>query len=353
MSERIIFANPCHGNEPYILATLIASKLNEAGGTKHKIVMPWLYGERQLNILRELDVEAGTLYLDERLGDFYKKMLFKDGKFAAHIDAVLSNRDEAEKGLREYLKGGMKTLNVGSGETAELKGEIKYEISAGSKFTAGAPRKKTFYAFPAAHSELCKRTAEEGGLGFDTAALEEMGEMMAAVEKSYEKVFIPHYNTFSFDRKRAPFEREVATPPMKERFRPMLWAQDALPEKSVYIMASGTGSELKNVLKKVKEYKPKAIVPPWARELAPEADGFYSPIVIANKNVKKVVGRAGWGTIWLCQMAHKQFEHVPYTKGDDPEIYFNIKTLDSTDMLGQPVGNGIEFIAKKILECAK
>ena len=70
-----------------------------------------------------------------------------------------------------------------------------------------------------------------------------------------------------------------------------------------------------------------------------------------------VIGRAGWGTIWICQTTNTPFQHLSYTMGDDPEVIMNVRTLEEVDILKATTKqrenfesmNGIDFVAEKIL----
>ena len=82
-----------------------------------------------------------------------------------------------------------------------------------------------------------------------------------------------------------------------------------------------------------------------------------SPKVIIHPNVVQLYGRAGFGWIWDAQQARKKLIHHPYGHGDDAEIYHNVRTLESLDLLEateiqrRKFGDmdGIKYIASKIV----
>lgn len=337
-----IFVNPVHGNEPYILGTLIANDLSLRLREKREdimVIVPNIYGQRQEKILVEHGLKS-NIVLDKRLGEFYKPILFKDGDFRRHIDDLIEERDEVESRIRSYLK--------------QEYGKIDLEINAGSRIVSEA---EAYYVFPALLSQILEHTINEKELSvFDGEKLQKCLNNIKKVEAVYKKIFIPSFHTFSFEEYKQTLPNQIFTPPLKSVPHKNV---KEIPRNSVYCMLSGTGSELDSMYGRAAVLQDEGytvIVPPWA-----QTDKFTkeTPDIISNKNIVKVIARAGWGTMWTSQQAGKDFEPIPYTQGDDPEIYFNIKTLDSQS-LGEATniqrrnfhGNmdGISFVVDKIME---
>ena len=342
MKERTIYINPSHGNEPYILGGLIAKKVSEGLkkklGGKSKIIVPHIYGSRQERILSEVGLR-GIVHLDPELGKMYEPLLFRNNDFSQHLTDLIDYQEEVQRKIREHLK--------------KEYGDIFFELNIGSKISTGA---LTYYAFPVIISELLERTLQEPELvrNFSQSKLEQALEIMQEVESGIQTFFIPDYHTFSYDRNRKPKQNEISTPPLKSKPKEN---KDDIPRMSTYFMISGTGSELEYTLKEaenLQEHGFHIIVPPWT-----ETDKFEkrSPDVISNFNIVRVDSRAGWGTIWTCQLCEKQFVPLPYNSGDDPEIYFNVKTLYSvnqymaTEIQEKKFGtlDGLSFVADQIL----
>lgn len=329
-----IFVNPYHGNEPYILGALVADALAKLLGDV-KIIMPLFYGDRQKGILAEQHLRTPILF-DEKLGSLYKKILFSKGRYAEHLDDMNAHRSEVEENVRSHL---------------EQYG-IDLELTIASRITSTAP---SFYIFPYIISELLERTLKhpELAVSFGTERLRMLHTAMETVDKKHSRFFVPSYHTFSFDTTRELFPNEVATPPLKPLPPP---DTREIPEQSVYCIVSGADAERHSLIERARalEAEGKTVFfPQWSR-----VDGFKTapPEIITNKNITKVIARAGWGTMWMCQQAGKAFEALPYTPGDDPEIFFNLETLDTTSL--QQATNeqrehftsmdGITFVAQAI-----
>jgi len=315
MNVEKIFINPCHGNEPYILAASIAQGIAEkipgSANSRPIIVVPLLYGKKQARIMSEEGLMKENVLLDEELGNIYRTFTFKDGDFTQNIDDLLAKQQEAERGIRNHLRNKYGTVDL--------------EINAGSQVSTGL---RSFLAYPSIYTELYRRTQQEPDLmqHIPAGRLGVLIEMMQKVEEGIETFFIPSYNTFSYDSNRQQHSKEVSTPPLKHILQQNT---EEIPPDSVYFMLSGTGSERENTLDLARQTRAQGKHVILSQSV--ESDEFErrSPDIISNDNIIEVVGRAGWGTIWLCQNLGKKFGALAYTPGDEPEIYFNIKTLQT------------------------
>lgn len=372
--ERIIAVNPCHGNEPYILGVNVALSVNkvlkEAGQNKARIVVPLLYPGRQEQILKEnFSANSDEIFLDERLGNFYKEVLFRNGRFDEHLASLVINQERVQDLIRDYLSGTLTVKSLATGEVKEFSGrDITLDINAGSRFPISPD---SYYVFPMLLSELLEEVGKTD-LSFDHQQLTLVQRQAQDRENAYRAKFIPHIHTFSFKEEDYPKEGKTFTPPLKH---PVVLPPE-VDSQAIYVMTSGTGSEVPIVYKNARElglevYRPPFIDLDYGRAALPD--------VIYHPNIVAVFGRMGWGTGWICQQAEKPFIVVPYNFPDDPEIYFNIKTLRDKrlgvvyerqeDIVKQALAlvgdirqlnesifhkygtrDGIDFVARKIVE---
>ena len=334
-----IFVNPSHGNAPFIIGTHIALEVALQLGEEFEIVVPHINGKKQEIILNDLGLD-GIVKLDRGLKELYDPLLMKAFGFDEHVRDILSFRKSAEENIRKYLNRKYDGFDL--------------EINYGAKIVTNAER--SYYAFPAVHSEVLMRSAADKLLSniFNKGVLHVCRYMMEGVEENFKLMFIPDYHTFSYVDRKA-FDNEIKTPPQQPLARMF---EGNVPENSMFFMLSGTGSEIEEILDKAREYRSEGfnpIIPSWY-----ETDEFQgmSAKVINHPNVVQLYGRAGFGFIWDAQQAGKKLIHHPYTMGDDPEIYHNVKTLENVDLLEaterqrQKFGDmdGIKYIASKIVE---
>ena len=320
--EKIIIVNPCHGNEPYILATDVALSINKLleseGKPKAKIVVPLIYGQRQEAILKEnFSGHTDEIFLDERLGQFYKEVLFQNGKFDEHLATMVVNQSRVQDLVMDYMSRNFVAISLATGEITDFNGrDVVMDINAGSRFIT---HQDSYFVFPALLSELLEETAKSG-LPFNHDHLEVVQKAARERESTYRAKFLPHIHTFSYQDEDYPKEGKSFTPPLKHPTT----HPPGIEEEGVYVMASGTGSEVDNVTTNAKDlgltvYRSPFINLDYGKAALPD--------VIYHPNIVAVFGRMGWGTGWITQQAEKPFIVVPYTAPDDPEIYFNIKTL--------------------------
>ena len=333
-----IFVNLTHGNAPFIIGTHIALQVALQLGKEVEIVVPHINGERQKIILKDLGLD-GIVKLDQGLKEFYDPLLMKAYGFEEHVNSLLNFRKVSEEKIRRYLDQNYEGFDL--------------EINYGAKITTEAER--SYYAFPAIFSEILMRSANDKFLSniFNERKLKVCSFMMQGVEENFRFMFIPDYHTFSY-LEREVFEKEIKTPPQQPLAREF---DGEILENSIYFMLSGTGSDIESILEKAREYRKKGfnpIIPSWYK-----TDEFQkmSPKVIIHPNVVQLYGRAGFGWIWDAQQARKKLIHHPYGHGDDAEIYHNVRTLESLDLLEateiqrRKFGDmdGIKYIASKIV----
>ena len=348
MTQHVIFVNPSHGNEPYILGTQIAKALGERlkkKGHEITIILPYIYtkGERQLRILeKEVGLDANCI-LDKKLGSFYHELLFQGNDFKKYLEAICTKRADVERRVREHLTETYKPITI--------------ELNIGSRFTSGAP---TYYAFPALLSELLHYALKESVLKelFTEELLHKTLTLVKEVDSRYKKIFIPSYHLFSWDKTRKLHPTEIPTPPLKPLVTP---SKKNIPKGSVFCMISGTDSEVENILERARLLQKQGTHVLVAPLTLTEEFEKMSPLdAIPNPNLTKVITRAGWGTLWICQQAGVEVEVIPYTPNDDPEIFYNLKTLENIPLLegtatqrelfGEENMDGIAFVANKIVE---
>ncbi|HLC19642.1 MAG TPA: hypothetical protein VJK72_01900 [Candidatus Nanoarchaeia archaeon] len=342
---QFIFANGNHGNAPVVMAVgisqLIASQNAAATGEDWQIIVPEIYG-REGKILAEEQLLDRRVVIDRELGRLLKQLFYTGGDFNDQMDALIANRASVEKAVREHLD--------------KMYGKMGLEVNCGAYVTADC---ENYFVFPTTHTKLYQRTLQTPELmqRFDMSKLERLTEMMSEVDNRFEKIFIPEYNPYSFDKKQRTGEKEISTPPLA-RHQPR--NNDEIPKGLIYCMLPGTGAEYDAILRKAHGYREAGrpvAVQKW--HTGPEFEGFLKlhPQVISNPNVERVISRAGWGTIWLCQVTGKELEHVPYSLYE-PEVYFNAKTLNEVPMrdatLNQLVKfntlDGIAYVAKNIIK---
>ncbi len=339
----VILVNPAHGNEPYILGTAIAQgvskKLAEQGLGRAKIVVPLMYGERQKRILIEENPDSANLiHFDEEFGRILRDITFQNGDFSSHLQQINHHYDDVEsmlKGRFSFDAGDFQTRNLASSETQFFSPRnVVATIDTAARVVVEAPNR--YFAFPILLTELLGK-ARDANLGFSDSDMQGVISRMLKVEAGYSQVFIPKINPLSYkyadDLSKQPAEvngrTRTYTPAMKREYSKEL---GKVSEPGIYMMFSGTGSNAETTRMLTKTAQDAGLTvytPPWVDI---EGSVHVTPEVLNDVNIKAVFGRGGWGTVWQVQNLALPWIVTPYEAGDDPEIYFNNKTIEALKM---------------------
>jgi hypothetical protein len=241
------------------------------------------------------------------------------------------------RNLTELLPGGEEVAAA-----AEFsRSDFAFELAHGSRIRF-LPREHAFAFFPCLLSDLL-RQAPGSDEGIEKMTRDLACGHIVALEEGYRRIFLPTIHTFSWDTAWRPQANVEFTPFPRPA---LLVSQDVAPLPAgpgIYLMASGVGSAgdasilslAARLLKDARE--PLAVyAPPGGFPAAMLAS--FSRVVelnaahISHHDIRLVVGRAGWGTLWECMNAGKVFAAIPPLPGDDPEIALNLRTLAATGL---------------------
>lgn len=132
---------------------------------------------------------------------------------------------------------------------------------------------------------------------------------------------MPEPFVFSYDMKRQKREKEIFTPPFihfpSER-------SENVPA-GMYVMLTGIDG-LRSLFERVHKFGIKLYCPPFVKDIE-GADNRFAPDFVANPNIKYQFARTGWSTVWWSHMTQTPLITPKYVQGDDPEIYFNEKSV--------------------------
>lgn len=345
----VLVLNPGHGNEPYILATAIgrevSKKFASAGMEQPILVTPLLYGERQKRILLEENPnDASLIHYDEEFGSILKQIMFGSGDFSHHLNQVNTHYDDVERMLNNRFHIDAESFTAKSlttNESTQLSPKnIIGAIDVGNRVSLKVPHR--YFAFPEVLSRVLHESMQHPELGFSESEMKKLVDRMLRVEAAYSQVFIPWVSTFSYQNATDLNSQPQSIDGRLRMYTPAMKAGiengNGDVDPGVYIMMSGTGSAIeanKSLMKAVHEAGIKAYSPPWEKI---EGTEKMPPSVMADENIMAIMGRSGWGTGWQVMQLEKPWLVAPYQQGDDPEIYFNNKTIEAL-RLGKIIGS--------------
>src|SRR3989344_8680940 len=324
-----LITNFNHGNGPYIktitLCIAVNEELKKRGHSPLPIIVPHIYGDLQKKILSEefadiLKDNPEALLLDDFSGELLESLLFKTGHYQRNLELLLENQPKQEVRLRDYLQGTL-TVKTLSGKEIKIPGEgIQFEIANNPKFATGY--RKSFMTTEGFFSQVLYETAEESALGFDPKVLQEVRYKIAnKIEEDKSLHLMSEPSIFSYNISRKRWRNEIFTPPFTHL--PEKNSEDV--EEGMYVMISGIAG-LRPLFDQARDFGMKLYCPSSVKDLN-GADNTRHPSFVTNPNIRYQFARTGWSTVWWSHMSETPLITLPYQHGDDPEIFFNEKTV--------------------------
>lgn len=332
-NKRYIVLNFVYGFGPFTKTTELAVKINDLlekeGRARMRIIVPWVYGEDQKRILEEefgvvIREHSEEILLDKKLGEILNSIFYAGEEgFEGSLRRFLDESESTKKEIADYFKKGL-VLETLAGEKFEVKKkDIAFELNRCPRVYY--PLEHSYYTGFGYSSEILDR-ASKLDLGINKELLKESAKLFKKIENKSSVHFISEPGTFfSYNyKKRKKTERDV--PPT------LNWPLEKNTEKikeGAYVTVSGI-SGLEDLYKEVGK---------MGLEIysnRPNVLGFgtkKSPNLISNKNIKFHFARTGWGSVWQSLFSGVPLITMSYKKGDDPEIYFNNKTLEALGLI--------------------
>lgn len=346
--ELTILANPGHGNGPTVALLMAAEAIERISGRPVNLIFPDLPRAPQRFVIKMRRAPGRKLrvFFDARLGKLLGRITLRDNDFRQNVSDIADSQEDVQALGRAHVARGLRNLveftddGKDSPSACEFQAEdLTLELNHGSR-AAFLPRERAFYFFPCMLSDLLKSPEVMSTLDESTRA--KALSRITALEASYARIFLPIVHTFSWDSSWKQPSNVCFTPFP----RPAPESQSSAPPKGpgVYLMPSGVGNKGNELVVKAARamlealgealaiYYPPADEPPKGfKERFPHAVPL-NPRAIPHPDIRFVVGRAGWGTLWECLNAAKVFVAIPALPGDDPEIKFNLRTLRNRNL---------------------
>lgn len=321
---KLVVLNFSYGTNPYLRTTEIALGVNEelkrCGQERLGIILPWIYGERQKNILLEefgRYGHASEIYLDLELGEILQSVLYGNGTYANSLDTWISRFESKSQEARVHLSGKVRVQDL-KGNASILEGnDIVLEL-------ARSPR-LIFHTSPSINvtfghtSEILKRTIElpPGTCDIDKKQMEEALVIAETIER---------YQTFHIMAQPGPFYPERARVANEWYSPPHVRVQEHNTdniEEGIYITETGIPG-LRHLYSGVQAWNTTIYS---NSTLITKSSVRASPHIVSHPNILFHYARCGWGSIWLSQICNTPIVTPPHDPSDDPEIYFNIATV--------------------------
>lgn len=336
--------NPGYGTGPYLRGVELGLAMNEIleanGHARRMIVVPLLYGERQKRILlEEFSAHRHEILLDPELGSLVAGTLYS-GADKSFADALRQFTQQSvsmsDAGAAHVRKGrtfeNLDGKNVVFPEAADIA-----ELQVNPRISFSGDR---VYALCHGHfSEVLDRARDVPYFAQYAGTLDEAVQCARQIEQMRTIHATAHPNSFSFDDEhRLTYPNEQMVPPW---VKPQ--AIEEVPERGVYLTLTGIPglerlySAAQGLGVKLYSNDPSRI----------PGSSKASPRVLGSENILFQFARTGWSSVWLSVLTGTPLVTPDFDPSDDPEIYFNNRTVEELGLgvvyRGQPL--------QEILDC--
>ncbi len=389
-SNHFIVTNFAYGTGPYLRTTDLAIAFNDeleiAGYKRMGIIVPWVYGEKQKRVMLEEFSEhekkyPGEIMLDKKLGELLCSIFYADSTYEEALSAWVKNYREVSLHAYQHLSfdvevetfGGEKRIIDGTKIAVELSRSprLRYNVAPsyvtsfanvadileraqaipeiavdhellkqGVKAAEWVERnqKMRCVAWPATFGYLCPNFSdschsresgnpdynkEKFGFSRPKSGMTEMIGDMSCVDKGryYDEIFVP----------------PIAPPPQPN---------NAEIEKGIFVTITGIPG-LERLYQDAKRLGLKL----YSNDTDAVPESIYmSPHVIPNKNIICQFARAGWSSIWISMISGTPLVVPDFDSHDDPEIYFNNRSVEELGLgivyRGQPFEKILEQVPR-------
>ncbi len=317
--DKFIVTNFAYGTGPYLMTTKLAAAFNDelekTGRPRMKIIVPWVYGEKQRAIMEEefpSFEKLGEIILDKELGAILEKVFYANTDYASYLKKWVDNFKAASLEARAYL---MKVYGS----------NISVELNRSPRILYGvAPSYSTTFGHL---SRVFKEASADARITLDKTLLKKAEDISACIEREQAITAMAYPGIFSSGDYQPVYKGEVLVPPIS----PLPEANIEPIEKGFFITKSGIPG-LERLYKEAKAFGLRAYT-----------NEDYSPAVITNPNIVLHFARSGWASVWFSMLAEKPIVVPEYDSDDDLEIKFN-------NLIIEKLGIGVVYRGESLAE---
>lgn len=360
MAQKLLVTNFAYGTGPYLRTTELAVAFNDElegrGYPRMPVIVPLVYGDKQVRIMLEefgehIKKHPGELLLDRALGAILKTV-FYTGKepYATTLTQWVASVEDVSRQANAHLSG-MIEVETFAGEKSTLDGrDIVLELNRSPRIRYGvAPSFSTTFGYIA---EILENALSVGRdiVDVDPELLRQGIKVADSIEGSQTLNAMAYPATFSWREDYKPrYPGEILVPPITDlpKDRP----QETM-EQGIYVTITGIEG-LERLYQEARELGLKLYsndteaVPGSVKAL---------PHVIPNPAIQFQFARSGWGSVWLSMFVGRPIVVPQFDKTDDPEIYFNNIAVEQTGIgiiyRGQPLADILKERERVKANCA-
>lgn len=331
MTKQYIVTNFAYGTGPYLRTTDLAvcfnNELERRGHERLDIIVPWVYGEKQKRIMFEEFYEhelahPGEILFDPVLGQILKENFYGEHQsYAASLEAWISKYKNSSHTAKKHLSSSIFVSTITGQEKKIDARNIVVELNRAPRLTYDvAPSYFTSFGYI---SKILREieTVPEHIISVDRDLVKRGVEVADVVETGHRIHALAYPGTFSELPYEPLFSSEILTPPIAPLPK---HSQEDL-SKGLFVTTTGIpglGSLYKDATRlglKLYSNDIKAV----------PSSVFATPHIIPNTNTILQFARSGWSSVWISMISGTPLVMPAFDPTDDPEIYFNNRTVEA------------------------
>lgn len=343
----MIVTNFAYGTGPYLRSTELAIAFNDeweqAGYERLGIVVPWVYGEQQKRVMLEEfgayeNEHPGQILLDRELGSLLRSVFYADSAYERALEKWIMLAQSVSEKANKHLSGSLAVETL-AGERREVNGkDIRIELSRCPRIRYDvAP--SYFFSF-AYVGDILQRAEEIREIAVDKELLKRGVKIADAVETVQRMRCMAYPATFAYLGEKEPrYADEILVPPLVS---PQKSNGDAIGQ-GIFVTITGIPG-----LERLYADAKRLGIRLYSND-PPQLPGSIKalPSIIPNQKILFQFARAGWSSIWISMMSGTPLVVPAYDAKDDPEIYFNNRSVEELQLGVIYRGQTIETILKE------
>lgn len=348
MSRPSIITNFAYGTGPYLRTTDLAIAFNDeladAGRQRHDIIVPWVYGEKQRRVmLQEFSGHEkkypGEILLDKTLGEILHGVFYADSTYEEALAKWTDTYQDASEQAARHLTGRFECETFGGKRVMEDSSDIAVELGRSPRIRYdAAPAYFTSFAYV---GEILERAQGIKEIAVDRELLKKGVDAANWVEAEQTMRAIAYPATFAYLGERTPrYGDEMLVPPIAPPPKPN---QEPI-DPGIFVTITGIPGlerlygDARRLGLKLYSNEPDTV----------PGSNAALPHIIPNQNIVCQFARAGWSSIWISMISGTPLVVPDFDPRDDPEIYFNNKSVEKLGLGIIYRGQPLEEILKEV-----
>lgn len=330
---KYILLNFAYGFGPFLRTCELAVAVNEALEKKGKdrcgIIVPLVYGERQIQIMREefsqiIQKSPHEILLDSTLGSLLSSIYYGTHPYVVSLQRYLESQHTIEHQIQSYLKSGLTVRTFANEMRTVRRDDICGEINRAPRVSCGIT--PSFAASFAYISEILETAGRELSHFFDKNLLLQVSERIEKIERQQSLRFIAEPSTFSYRKTQPKHPDTIFTPPNAKIIPPPTENMGSQQPIAPGIFVTVTG--IPGLDKLFTQAREIGLAVYSNNTKAVPGSISAPPHIVWDHNILLHFARSGWGSVWLSEFALTPFITPEYASDDDPEIYYNNECIE-------------------------